>query len=578
VRVQTRGQLTTGVRQGKGRGLSFLTRIRPRPASDFAVTTSDEASTERPRRRWRTVVARTVTTLAAVLVFAALVIPNRPDQLTPAAFVRVPIEALIGAVFVLVLPARLGRLGRIAIALGGVLLGLVTLKKMFDIGFYSVLDRSFDPVSDWPLVSDAENFLERSIGRAGAIGCAILAVLLVVAILVLMALSAVRLARLVARRRVASTGTVAVFGIVWVICFALSVQLVPGVWVASRAAAGTAYYGATQVAAGIRDKRAFAAKAAADPYRTVPGDQLLAGLHGKDVLLTFVESYGRTALDDPQVNAILDDGTRQLDAAGFASRSAFLTSSTFGGGSWFAHGTMQSGLWVDSQQRYRTLVNSDRLTLSSAFRKANWRTVCVMPATDRNWPEAAYFGYQQIYDTRNLGYRGPRFAFASTPDQFTLSSFHRSELAAAGHPPVFAEIDLLSSHVPWTPAPRLVDWKDLGDGSIFRTTPPADESNQIRAQYLTTIQYSLRTLISYVQTYGDDNMVLVFLGDHQPAPAVSGVGAGHQVPITIVARDKAVLDRISGWGWQDGLRPNRQAPDWSMAAFRDRFLAAFGSR
>jgi hypothetical protein len=578
VRVQTRGQLTTGVRQGKGRGLSFLTRIRPRPASDFAVTTSDEASTERPRRRWRTVVARTVTTLAAVLVFAALAIPNRPDQLTPAAFVRVPIEALIGAVFVLVLPARLGRLGRIAIALGGVLLGLVTLKKMFDIGFYSVLDRSFDPVSDWPLVSDAENFLERSIGRAGAIGCAILAVLLVVAILVLMALSAVRLARLVARRRVASTGTVAVFGIVWVICFALSVQLVPGVWVASRAAAGTAYYGATQVAAGIRDKRAFAAKAAADPYRNVPGDQLLAGLHGKDVLLTFVESYGRTALDDPQVNAILDDGTRQLDAAGFASRSAFLTSSTFGGGSWFAHGTMQSGLWVDSQQRYRTLVNSDRLTLSSAFRKANWRTVCVMPATDRNWPEAAYFGYQQIYDTRNLGYRGPRFAFASTPDQFTLSSFHRSELAAAGHPPVFAEIDLLSSHVPWTPAPRLVDWKDLGDGSIFRTTPPADESNQIRAQYLTTIQYSLRTLISYVQTYGDDNMVLVFLGDHQPAPAVSGVGAGHQVPITIVARDKAVLDRISGWGWQDGLRPNRQAPDWSMAAFRDRFLAAFGSR
>jgi hypothetical protein len=45
-----------------------------------------------------------------------------------------------------------------------------------------------------------------------------------------------------------------------------------------------------------------------------------------------------------------------------------------------------------------------------------------------------------------------------------------------------------------------------------------------------------------------------------------------------VARDKAVLDRISGWGWQDGLRPDGQAPDWSMAAFRDRFLAAFGSR
>jgi hypothetical protein len=558
--------------------LSFLTRMRPRPASDLEGTASDEVTTERPRRRWRTVVSRVATALAAVLVFTALVIPNKPDQLTPAAFVRVPVEALVGAVVILVLPARLGRWGRIAAVLGGAVLGLVTLKKVFDIGFYSVLDRSFDPVSDWPLVSDAENFLERSIGRTGAIGCAVLAVLLVVAVLLLMALSALRLARLMARHRVTSTGTVAVFGIVWVICFALSVQLVPGVWVASRAAAGTAYYGAVQIGAGIGDKRAFAAKAAADPYRNVPGDQLLAGLHGKDVLLTFVESYGRTALDEPQVNTILDDGTRQLDAAGFASRSAFLTSSTFGGGSWFAHGTLQSGLWVDSQQRYRTLVNSDRLTLSSAFRKANWRIVCVTPGTDRDWPEARYFGYQKIYDNRNLGYHGPDFAFASMPDQFTLSSFHRSELAAAGHPPVFAEIDLLSSHVPWTPAPRLVDWKDLGDGSIFKTTPPAEDAGQIRAQYLTTVRYSLRTLISYVQAYGDDNTVLVFLGDHQPAPAVSGAGASHQVPITIVARDRAVLDRISGWGWQDGLRPGAGAPVWKMDAFRDRFLSAFDPR
>ena len=66
---------------------------------------------------------------------------------------------------------------------------------------------------------------------------------------------------------------------------------------------------------------------------------------------------------------------------------------------------MQSGLWVDSQQRYRTLVNSDRLTLSRAFRKASWRTVCVTPGTDRDWPEAAYFGYQQIYESIEEGAR-----------------------------------------------------------------------------------------------------------------------------------------------------------------------------
>jgi hypothetical protein len=47
------------------------------------------------------------------------------------------------------------------------------------------------------------------------------------------------------------------------------------------------------------------------------------------------------------------------------------------------------------------------------------------------------------------------------------------------------------------------------------------------------------------------------------------------VPITIVARDRGVLDRIASWGWTDGLRPGPQAPVWKMDAFRDKFLTAF---
>ena len=34
---------------------------------------------------------------------------------------------------------------------------------------------------------------------------------------------------------------------------------------------------------------------------------------------------------------------------------------------------------------------------------------------------------------------------------------------------------------------------------------------------------------------------------------------------------------IAGWRWQDGMSPSPQAPVWPMAAFRDRFLSAFGS-
>jgi hypothetical protein len=50
------------------------------------------------------------------------------------------------------------------------------------------------------------------------------------------------------------------------------------------------------------------------------------------------------------------------------------------------------------------------------------------------------------------------------------------------------------------------------------------------------------------------------------------------VPITIVAKDPAVLDRVSSWGWTDGLNPSPKAPVWPMDAFRDKFLGAYGPK
>jgi hypothetical protein len=37
-----------------------------------------------------------------------------------------------------------------------------------------------------------------------------------------------------------------------------------------------------------------------------------------------------------------------------------------------------------------------------------------------------------------------------------------------------------------------------------------------------------------------------------------------------------VLERISGWGWQDGMLPDPHAPVWPMDSFRNRFLTAYG--
>jgi hypothetical protein len=87
----------------------------------------------------------------------------------------------------------------------------------------------------------------------------------------------------------------------------------------------------------------------------------------------------------------------------------------------------------------------------------------------------------------------------------------------------------------------------------------------------------MSAIASWVRRYGNDKTVVVLLGDHQPATTVSGQGASHDVPISIIAHDPKVMDQVTGWGWQNGLRPSPKAPVWPMAAFRDRFLTAFGS-
>ncbi|GAA4084271.1 sulfatase [Actinomadura miaoliensis] len=572
--------------------MSLFTPSPRETATADGDATTPEGAPSRERgafamlRRHR-VWSRTVTVLAFLLVAFALLTPNHLNRLTPGAFARVPIEGVLGVVLVLALR---GRARRIAAGLGGAALGALLVVKVVDMGFYQVLVRPWDPVLDWAFVDAGLEFFTGEYGGAGGVAVLTGAVVLAVGVIAVMALAAVRLAGVAARHDTGAARAVVVLWAVWTVGVVFGAQLVPGVPVASSGTAKLAYNRALKVRSGLHDKEVFARQAAVDGFRATPGDRLLTGLRGKDVLVAFVESYGRDAVEDPefsaQVGAVLDSGGERLRKAGFGARSAWLTSSTVGGGSWLAHATLLSGLWIDNQQRYRNLVAGDRLTLNRAFGRAGWRTVGLMPAIIRAWPEGRFFGYDQVYDNRTLGYRGPRWAYATMPDQYTLSFFQRVERERRDRDtPVMAETALVSSHAPWAAVPRLVDWNQVGDGSIFNGQggmslkkaqwPPND---RIRGEYRKSIEYTLNTLISYVETYGDDDLVLVFLGDHQPAPVITGEGASRDVPITIVARDAKVLDQISGWGWQDGLKPAPRSPVWPMNEFRDRFLTAFGSQ
>ena len=169
------------------------------------------------------------------------------------------------------------------------------------------------------------------------------------------------------------------------------------------------------------------------------------------------------------------------------------------------------------------------------------------------------------------------------PDQFALAAFGEAELDDSPRPPVLAQVELTSSHAPWAPLPSLVEPADLGDGSVYHrikadAVNPTDlwrDRSQVRAAYGQAISYSLSSVVSFLEQRRGDDLVVVLLGDHQPSTVVSGFGGDHDVPVSIITQDPAVLERIGAWAWQDGLMPDERAPVWPMADFHDRFLSAY---
>ncbi|MEV7208842.1 MULTISPECIES: CDP-alcohol phosphatidyltransferase [unclassified Streptomyces] len=543
--------------------------------------------TWRTRHRRTAVVVRRVTTaLSAILVLGALLLPNTFVALEPNRFARIPAEAVVAAVLLLCLP-RVPRL--VAAALFGTALGALTVLNLLDMGFTEYLGRSFNLVLDWGLLDDAQSYVADSMGGAAATWAAVGAVALTAGLVVLMALAAVRLGELLAAHRERAARGALMAATVWMTCVALGVQTF-GVPLATTSASRAAEAQAHRVVDTLRDEAAFAKEAKADRFGATPGAQLVPDLRGKDIVFAFIESYGRSAVEDPVmapgVDRTLDARTEALARAGFHARSGWLTSATYGGSSWLGHSTFLSGLWVDNQQRYRTVTAGDHLTLTKAFEKTgDWDTVGIMPGVQKAWPEADWYGLDKVYDASDMGYRGPKFSWSTMPDQYALEAFQRLEHGRRRDRPLMAEVILTSSHQPWAPIPRMVGWDEVGDGSVYdgieaagvKASDVITDSARSKEEYGKSIQYSVTSLTQWLERYGTDDTVLVFLGDHQPIARVSGNHASRDVPVSIVAKDPKVLDAIDDWHWTEGLQPAKDAPVWRMSSFRDRFLTAYGS-
>ena len=337
----------------------------------------------------------------------------------------------------------------------------------------------------------------------------------------------------------------------------------------------------------LNERERFAAELAARPatYGELPS--LLGRLEGRDVLLAFVESYGVSALYDSRYAPIivprLNELAERMADAGLHLATGTLVAPIQGGQSWLARESLISGTWLDNQLRYDLLLASGRETLIDDFRRAGHRTVALMPQITLAWPEGDRLGYDQILARKDIDYAGPSLNWVTMPDQFTWS-FLQHAIREPDARPLFAELSLISSHAPWTPIlPVLDDWEAIGDGSVFAKWADAGERpedlwrdyDRVREHYALSVDYAIHTMIGYAERYVDDRTLCIVLGDHQPAPLITGDDASRAVPVHVISRDPALVQPFLDWGFAAGALPDPNQPVRGMDTFRDWFVRAF---
>jgi len=334
---------------------------------------------------------------------------------------------------------------------------------------------------------------------------------------------------------------------------------------------------------GIRRRDQAAIDAAIERSRGTPTN--LNALNRTPVFFFVIESYGQTVFSEPdhaaRVSPVVKAVEADLRAAGFGMCSAYLASPTFGGTSWLAHGTLASGVRLDSQTRHDLLLGSDLTPLAEHFNRAGYRTVCAMPGTLWPSPAGKFFRFQRTYNAADFAYKGPDFAWAPMPDQYVLGWIYRQEIQHASAP-LWVEFILVSSHAAFdVQAPYVGDWQRLGDGSLFHSLPALtfpgawSDPSKLAEAYSAAVAYEFTVLSGFIRGFLAGGELVVIMGDHQPCAPVRGTSASWSIPVHVISRNPDALQKFVQRGYTEGLIPGQAPPHPGMETFFWNFLEDF---
>ncbi|MGP9821776.1 hypothetical protein ACTZWW_17295 [Salinarimonas sp. NSM] len=516
---------------------------------------------------------------AAILLAAwfvaslAVNLPPFADALLGAFHLGFALE--VGAAFAVValVRARLGRVPRgLVHALAAVLVVLVAI-RIADLTARSVVDRPLNLYLDVSLLPATMDVARTLLGPVRAWGAVAGLLIGLAALWAALAWGLSRLAELFAapHARLAmyalGAGALALYGGQKTL-----LEGRPGWRPVGGSASLTVALQAQGLVVALGRRAAFRADLGQDAADGIPEAEILGALDGRDVVVIFIESYGVTALDDPAYARVVGPRLATFEAlareAGFSLASGRLVAASAGGQSWLNHASVSSGRFIDDQTLYALFLSEAPRTLVDDFSGAGYRTVQSMPAITMPWPEGQLLGYEATYEAQDMGYAGPVFYWGIVPDQFALDHLARAELDTPGRPPLFALAALISSHAPWLPVPEIVPWEALGDGAIYRRwTDDAPHPREVwrdpeavRVQYARSVAHSIDAVAAFVSERLSPDTVVIVMGDHQPAPLITGEDASRAVPVHVLARDAKLLAPFAELGFRPGAVPPPPPP------------------
>ncbi|MFK8075080.1 MAG: hypothetical protein AB8B84_00740 [Granulosicoccus sp.] len=444
--------------------------------------------------------------------------------------------------------------------------------RLLDFGFYLAFDRAFNFLRDGYLIVSAINLLQTGFGQLTAMLVVIIVIALTTAVTWLLSyllngLSA--LGRLQPKVRLNITVAMLVLTVATII----GERFLPERIVLHSTVM-------EQLSNNVEASK-ISQQRSAHVHRAVThtslGDNVdprFNALLKHDVVIIFVESYGRSFISNPAFNPVASDTLQTfadtLKNAQAHVKSSWLKAPVSGGQSWLSHATLHAGVTIEKQADYELLVTSKHSSLATIFEQSGWSSMGVVPGIQFHWPEGEWYGFDRLYTQDDFNYGGKRFGYITMPDQFTLAHFN--EQVQRSDVSVMATIALLSSHAPWNELPKKLPWSSIQDGSVYNGSHREERGtsifdlNGLKHYYTRSIQYTLQVVSEFIDNYQRDALFIV-LGDHQPAAIIGGLGNSMDVPIHVISKSRHLITRLPETTWAAGVVPDERVPPTDMAEF-----------